>query len=64
MCPIAGCGAGKHPDHLMCRRHWFQVPPLLRSRVWRTWRALESDPGNEEKHAAYQAARDEAITAV
>lgn len=63
MCPIVGCQQAKSSDHLMCRRHWFQVPPLLRSAVWRTWRALQADPGNEEKHAAYQRARDAAIAA-
>lgn len=64
MCPVAGCGRSLNPGHLMCRSHWFSVPPVLRARVWRTWRALEADFTDTDKHAAYQAARDEAIASV
>lgn len=63
MCPITSCVTKLHPGHLMCRYHWFQVPPQMRSRVWRTWRAYESR-GDGVSQAAYQAARDEAIASV
>lgn len=64
MCPILGCGNGSGHDFPLCRYHWLQVPAHLRAGVLRTWRTLQEDPGSEAKHAAYQAARDEAIAAV
>jgi len=68
MCPILGCRNGVKVDlaagPLLCSYHWFRVPPRLRGEVMHAWHALEADPGNAAKHAAYQAARDEAIAAV
>lgn len=64
MCPITSCVTKLHPGLLMCRYHWFQVPPQLRNNVLRTWRALEADMANVDKHAAYQDARDEAMASV
>lgn len=26
---------------LMCKLHWFMVPPQIRRLVWKTWRARE-----------------------
>lgn len=63
MCPITSCVTKLHPGHLMCRYHWFEVPPQLRTRVWRTWRAYESVPSGST-YESYRAARDEAIASV
>ena len=38
-CPINGCSKQIDPSRLMCRRHWYLVPKLLRDRVWATWRS-------------------------
>lgn len=37
---------------LMCRRHWFMVPPLVRRAVWAAW----NEGGGEEWLAAKHAA--------
>lgn len=42
---------------MMCRTHWYQVPPALRTEIWRLWK---TEPLSEN----YFAARDAAIAAV
>ena len=42
-CHARGCEIEVDPALLMCRRHWFMVPPPLRREVWRTYR-----PGQED----------------
>jgi hypothetical protein len=36
-CPGPGCGRQVPGHMLMCRSHWYQVPPALRSAVWAAW---------------------------
>ncbi len=38
-CPIYGCVAMLPHDTLMCRGHWFMVPPRLRMEVYSAWAA-------------------------
>lgn len=42
-CHAIGCGAAVKPEMLMCRRHWFTVPKVLRDRVWATYRDGQCD---------------------
>lgn len=41
-CPIAGCANARHPDHLMCRSHWRQVPRPVQKSVWYWWKRVVS----------------------
>ena len=36
-CPATGCTREVSIDMLMCRSHWYMVPPALRSAVWNAW---------------------------
>lgn len=58
-CPAAGCTVSVQSDMLMCRKHWFMVPKVLRSRVWRAW-----DNGNGAWSQEHRAACAAAIDAV
>lgn len=42
LCHARGCAAPVPPTMFMCRRHWFMVPAVLRTAVWRHYR-----PGQE-----------------
>lgn len=57
-CHATGCPRPVQPEMLMCRRHWFMVPPRLRSRVWATYRDGQCDdwePSSEYCQAAKSA---------
>jgi hypothetical protein len=61
-CHAKDCKIVVPPKRLMCKRHWFMVPPDLRTEVWREYR-----PGQEadkEPTAAYLEAARKAIVAV
>jgi hypothetical protein len=47
---------------LMCRRHWFMVPRLLRARVWATYRPGQCD--DMKPSGDYAEAAKAAVTAV
>ena len=34
-CPIPGCNREKVPDHYACKRHWFRLPDLTRTNLWK-----------------------------
>jgi len=36
-CPATGCTREVSIDMLMCRSHWYMVPPPLRAAVWNAW---------------------------
>jgi hypothetical protein len=55
-CYALDCGRGIRPGMLMCRACWFRVPKAIRDRVWRAYRAMDSEPG--EYLAAILAARN------
>jgi len=61
-CHARHCGTHVPPEMLMCRSHWFMVPPEIRDRVWKHYRPGQCDDMNpsEEWHRA----ADEAIEAV
>jgi hypothetical protein len=56
-CPVFGCTEDVVYDRLMCRGHWYDVPPKLRMLVYSHWRA--GDPTDE-----YPVYRARAIAAV
>lgn len=61
-CHALRCEEEVAPHLLMCRRHWFMVPKLLRQEVWRLYR-----PGQERSKqptAEYVDAARRAIAAV
>lgn len=69
-CAVPGCGSVIVAGLLMCKRHWYQVPLNLRSRVNRTWRgyvSVEREAPPAQKLAAlrsYREAREAAIESV
>lgn len=34
-CPIPKCNREKAPDHYACRKHWFMLPDLTRTNLWK-----------------------------
>lgn len=38
-CHVPGCHVAVPRRMLMCRAHWFRVPPALRDRVWATYQS-------------------------
>ncbi len=52
-CPINGCQAKRHPSHVMCRTHWYQVSKTLRDRIWELYR---HEPGSDSHRMAVQTA--------
>lgn len=37
-CHAEGCTVPVPPEMLMCRKHWYMVPPVLRKQVWASYR--------------------------
>jgi hypothetical protein len=52
-CPAPGCVVRLPFEQFACRRHWFDLPPVIRGRLSRTWGS--GDIGR------YLAAREEAV---
>jgi hypothetical protein len=49
-CHATGCDKAVPPRLLMCKAHWYMVPPELRARVWFTYRPgqeTDKDPSPE-----------------
>lgn len=61
-CHAAGCGKHVTPQMLMCKRHWFTVPPDIRKKVLQAYREGQCDDWTI-MHAYAEAARD-AVKAV
>lgn len=62
LCHARGCKKPVPPAMLMCRPHWFMVPPELRKKVWKHYR-----PGQEidkQPTAKYLKVTRKAIKAV
>jgi hypothetical protein len=38
-CPVGNCPGRVDSGRLMCSPCWHRVPPVMRARVWATWRA-------------------------
>lgn len=61
-CHAIGCEVAIPPRLLMCKRHWFMVPPDIRARVWDEYvpgQEIRKDPTDE-----YLDVTGEAIRAV
>jgi hypothetical protein len=54
-CPINGCDRRRLPQQVMCKKHWWAVPPELRKRIWRLY---QTDRGSAEHLAAIREAID------
>ena len=61
-CHAEGCNVRVPPKLLMCRRHWFMVPPMLRREVWRLYRPGQERDKNPTRE--YLVAARESIDAV
>lgn len=44
-CPVKNSEASRNPAHVMCRDHWFRVPPEIRRKIWKFY---HEDPGGVE----------------
>ena len=61
-CHATNCNATVPPTMWGCRKHWYMVPPAIRSRIWATYRPGQCDDWNPSEQYC-QAARD-AVVAV
>lgn len=61
-CHAKKCKIKVPPQMLMCKAHWFMVPMLIRSRVWKHYRVGQCDDKSPSKE--WLAAADDAIVAV
>lgn len=61
-CHAVACERSVPPQMLMCRQHWFMVPPKLRSRVWATYQDGQCD--TFDPTSAYCQAAKAAVIAV
>jgi hypothetical protein len=62
ICHATGCFEPVQPQYLMCLRHWRQVPPEIRSRLWRHFRPGQDTDKNPSR--AYTRAARDAIESV
>lgn len=54
-CHAPGCTKLVPPHMLMCRAHWFALPPKIRSAIWREYRpGQESDKKPSLRYMAVQ----------
>jgi hypothetical protein len=60
-CPVPGCERNVSTQYLMCRIHWFQVPPDLKRRVYATCEVFHGAPTNAKFEKSYKEACLDAI---
>lgn len=56
-CPAPGCPHRVPFHRFACKSHWFNIPNLLRARLWREW---DENPGED----SYFAVRAECLAAL
>lgn len=62
VCPGPDCQLRVPPHQLMCRRHWYQVPPPLRREVNAAWAAKQAQArGANSRHREAMAAAIESL---
>jgi len=61
-CHATACPTPVKPEMLMCRRHWFMVPPRIRAQVWASYRSGQCD--DMDPSGAYCLAAKAAVVAV
>jgi len=61
-CHAACCTVPVPPEMLMCRKHWYMVPPVLRRQVWRAYRRGQCD--DKRPSAAWCLVADMAVAHV
>lgn len=60
-CHATDCQIEVPPEMLMCKRHWFMVPYMIRTRVWRAYRHGQCDD-MQVTHEYCEAAKAAVIT--
>ena len=53
-CSVPGCKAIIPLKILMCKLHWFEVPPLLRDEIKKCWRASKDYAKSAVEREAYK----------
>lgn len=61
-CHATACTTACAPEMLMCRRHWYMVPQVVRNAVWRHYRDGQCD--DKQPSDLWHQAADAAICAV
>ena len=54
-CHWPGCPAQVPPAKLGCRRHWYRLPPSLRSKIWAAFQPgqeIDGTPSRRYLHVA------------
>jgi hypothetical protein len=54
-CQIPQCDERIDLSRLMCRKHWYLVPKLMRDHVWATWRSGQAAFSREHQDAVQAA---------
>lgn len=55
-CHATGCDVAVPPEMFMCKKHWYQLPKILRDDIWRYYRPGQCDDW-KISHAYVQAAK-------
>lgn len=42
-CHATNCTTPVPPEMFMCKRHWFSLLPIMRKKIWRTYRVGQCD---------------------
>lgn len=63
-CPVRVCDAPVPNDRLMCRSHWFMVPPDLQTAVWRAYHQSQARPEDRQRLDTLRELQRQATAAV
>lgn len=63
-CAVGVCDAPCPDKNLMCRAHWFMVPPALRLEVWRAYNQSIDKPHDRQRLDALREVQKRAVCAV
>lgn len=63
-CPGPDCDRWAMTDRVFCGSCWHDLDPTLKRRLAATAGRLQNQPGNPDRHADYQDARDQAIASL
>lgn len=63
-CPVGPCDLPVPDDKLMCRGHWYMVPPALQTEVWRAFHAHQAHKEDRHRLEQLRTAQAAAVRAV